>query len=84
MKRVFLLPRNFVILLISIYQKTLSPDHGPLKARYPHGFCRYHPTCSTYSKQALAKYGVIKGGILSAWRVLRCNPWSRGGIDEVG
>lgn len=82
-KNILLLPRKSVIFLINIYQKTLSPDHGWLKAKYPHGYCKYHPTCSEYSKQAFQKYGFFKGGCLAVWRVLRCNPWSKGGMDEI-
>jgi len=45
--------------------------------------CRYTPTCSTYALEALEKHGAWKGGLLSIWRVLRCNPFSRGGYDPV-
>jgi len=82
-KKTTSVPRKTVIFLITIYQKTLSPDHGWLKAKYPHGYCKYHPTCSEYSKQAFQKYGFFKGGYLSVWRVLRCNPWSKGGEDNI-
>jgi hypothetical protein len=74
---------EIVIVLIKIYQKTLSFDHGPLKMFYPHGFCRFTPTCSEYGLEAIRKYGVIKGGFMTAWRVLRCNPWNKGGHDPV-
>jgi len=77
------LPKFFVVFLIKTYQKTLSFDHGPLKFLHPYGYCRFHPTCSEYSKQAVEKFGVFKGGYLAFWRVLRCHPWSKGGIDEV-
>jgi putative membrane protein insertion efficiency factor len=75
--------KKIVITLITIYQKTLSFDHSPLKMFYPHGFCRFTPTCSQYGKEAIEKYGVIKGGALAAWRVTRCNPWNKGGYDPV-
>ena len=75
--------RNLVIHLIKLYQKTLSFDHGVFRPLFPNGFCKYHPTCSEYGIAAIAKYGVIKGGWLTAWRVLRCNPWSKGGHDPV-
>jgi len=68
---------------IRVYQKTLSFDHGLLSYLYPHGFCRFHPTCSEYTYQSIEKYGVIKGGIKSAWRIIRCNPFSKGGNDPV-
>ena len=76
-------PRILVIELIRIYQKTLSPDHGPLRNLHPHGFCRFHPTCSQYGLEAISKYGIFKGGLLAAYRVVRCNPWTKGGIDEL-
>ncbi len=72
-----------VIFLIKLYQKTLSPDHGVFKHRYVHGFCRFYPTCSDYSIQAISKYGIIKGGLKSAWRILRCNPFNKGGNDPL-
>lgn len=75
--------KKIVITLITIYQKTLSFDHSPLKMFYPHGFCRFTPTCSQYGKEAVEKYGVVKGGALTAWRVARCNPWNKGGYDPV-
>jgi putative membrane protein insertion efficiency factor len=45
--------------------------------------CRYEPTCSHYAEQAIRRYGVARGLGLAVWRVLRCNPWSRGGYDPV-
>lgn len=75
--------KKIIVGLISVYQKTLSFDHSPLKIFYPHGFCRFTPSCSQYGKEAITKYGVIKGGWLTAWRILRCNPWNKGGYDPV-
>ncbi len=69
--------------LINIYQKTISFDHGLLKIFYPYGFCRFTPSCSQYSKEAIMKYGVIKGGFMASHRVIRCNPWNKGGYDPV-
>lgn len=77
------IPRYSILRLIRFYQKTISPDHGPLKAKYPYGFCRFNPTCSEYSYQAIERYGIIRGGLMSAWRLLRCNPWNKGGNDPV-
>jgi len=77
------LPRNLVIFLIKVYQKTLSFDHGPLKLFYPYGFCRFTPSCSEYGIEAFSKYGIIRGGLMTAWRILRCNPWNKGGHDPV-
>jgi putative membrane protein insertion efficiency factor len=75
--------KKIVVTLITIYQKTLSFDHSPLKMFYPHGFCRFTPSCSQYGKEAVEKYGVVKGGAMAAWRVARCNPWNKGGYDPV-
>ncbi|MFA6989292.1 MAG: membrane protein insertion efficiency factor YidD [Candidatus Gastranaerophilaceae bacterium] len=75
--------KYLLIKIIKIYQSTLSFDHGPLKKLYPHGYCKYYPSCSEYSIQALEKHGLFKGLCLSFWRLLRCNPWSKGGIDLV-
>lgn len=76
-------PRKALIVLIKIYQKTISFDHGLLKNFYPHGFCRFTPTCSQYGIEALNKYGIIRGGLKTSWRILRCNPWNKGGDDPV-
>jgi putative membrane protein insertion efficiency factor len=43
--------------------------------------CRYHPSCSAYASSALRKHGMLKGSLLVGWRLARCNPWSRGGVD---
>ena len=76
--------RKILIQLINFYQKILSPDHSFwAKKIFPWGYCKFQPTCSEYSKQALRKYGVMKGGIKTIWRILRCNPWSRGGKDPL-
>jgi len=61
--------------VIRAYQLTLSPLLG---AR-----CRYHPSCSAYAMEAIASYGVVRGSLLAAWRLLRCNPFSHGGYDPV-
>jgi len=75
--------KRLVVRLIRFYQKTLSFDHSPLKAFYPHGFCRFSPSCSEYGVEAITKYGVIRGGIMTIWRIFRCNPWNKGGHDPV-
>ena len=73
--------RRLLIKFITFYQKTLSPDHGPFKKAVGH--CRFYPSCSEYSKQAIGKYGIVKGVFFGVKRILRCNPWSKGGVDEV-
>jgi putative membrane protein insertion efficiency factor len=70
------LPRLLLLLLIRLYQETLSKG-------VPANTCRFHPTCSHYGYQAIYKYGALKGGWLATWRVLRCNPFNRGGYDPV-
>jgi len=67
--------RNLLILVIAGYQKFISPLLPPS--------CRYYPSCSHYARIALERHGVLRGGALAAWRILRCGPWSKGGIDEV-
>jgi putative membrane protein insertion efficiency factor len=76
-------PRFFVVRLIRLYQRTISFDHGFFKVFYPNGFCRFNPTCSDYGAQAIEKYGIIKGGFMTVWRIMRCNPWNKGGNDPV-
>ncbi len=65
------------------YQKTLSFDHGPLNFLYSEGFCRFKPTCSEYTYQVIEKHGVILGSFKGLWRIMRCNPWGKGGYDPV-
>ena len=60
--------------LIRLYQLLVSP-------LLPAGTCKYHPTCSQYAIDALRKDGLVVGSAKAAWRLLRCNPWSRGGVD---
>ena len=45
--------------------------------------CKYHPSCSQYAIEALRRYGLVRGSVLAGWRLPRCNPWSRGGVDHV-
>ncbi|MFH1112149.1 MAG: membrane protein insertion efficiency factor YidD [Patescibacteria group bacterium] len=75
--------RVSVLKLIRFYQKTLSPDHGWGRSLLPRGGCRFHPSCSEYTYQAIDKYGVVKGGIISIKRISRCHPWQSGGFDPV-
>lgn len=75
MKNIAKLPAKFLILLIRIYQVTLSPFIG--------NSCRYTPTCSNYGIEAIEKYGFFKGGWLTFKRILSCNPWGGSGYDPV-
>jgi len=61
--------------LVHLYRLLLSPFFG--------GRCRYYPSCSQYALDALGQYGFLKGTVLAAWRLLRCNPWSHGGVDHA-
>lgn len=72
---VLLAPRNLVIALLRGYRAVISPLYGQV--------CKYYPSCSAYAMRAVAVHGVCKGSLLTAWRLLRCNPWSHGGIDDV-
>ena len=70
--------KSIIIFFIKIYKKTISPIFSFL------GFnCKYYPTCSEYTKQAIEKYGVFKGSIKGFWRILKCNPFSKGGYDPL-
>jgi len=69
--------------MIRLYQKTLSPDHGLFQTHFPDGYCRFYPSCSEYGYRSVEKHGIIRGFGYIFWRILRCNPWNKGGIDEV-
>lgn len=64
-----------VLLPIRAYQRLISPALPPR--------CKYYPSCSNYALQAVRELGVVRGGLLAAWRLARCNPWSDGGVDEL-
>jgi len=66
--------RRVAILPIRVYQRLISP-------LVPANTCKYHPSCSEYAALAIGKHGVLRGAGLAAWRLLRCNPWSHGGVD---
>jgi putative membrane protein insertion efficiency factor len=72
-----------VLGLITFYQKTISPDHGPFRRFLGGGFCRFRPTCSQYTHKAIERYGLWRGGMLGLKRILRCNPFNKGGFDPV-
>lgn len=69
------IPRKGLIGIINFYQKYISI--------YTPKTCKYYPTCSEYAKQAVDKYGIIKGSVLGIIRILKCNPFSRGGVDKL-
>jgi putative membrane protein insertion efficiency factor len=71
------------VCLIRLYQAILSPDHSFwAKVVFGGGYCQYHPTCSEYTRIAVERYGAARGLLRGCWRILRCNPWSKGGIDS--
>jgi len=72
-----------VVFIINLYQKTISFDHGPLSDLFPFLGCRYYPSCSEYSKQAIISLGFFKGVFRSIRRILSCHPLSHGGYDPV-
>ncbi|GAA2446776.1 hypothetical protein GCM10009857_08430 [Agromyces soli] len=72
---VLLLPRNAGVLLLRGYRALISPLYGDV--------CRYYPSCSAYGLGSVQQRGLIVGSALTAWRILRCNPWAAGGIDDV-
>jgi uncharacterized protein len=68
-------PRRLAVFPIRLYQWLFSPLLGQR--------CRYYPSCSEYAVQAIQRFGILRGAVLAGWRLLRCNPWSRGGFDPV-
>jgi uncharacterized protein len=77
------IPKYTVLLLIRCYQKTLSFDHSFWARPDLVRVCVFYPSCSEYTYQAIDRFGLVKGTILGSWRILRCNPFSKGGVDEI-
>lgn len=67
--------KEFLVFLVRFYRKNISPLKRPC--------CRFYPSCSQYTLEALEKYGVLKGGFMAIKRILRCNPFNKGGYDPV-
>ncbi len=67
--------REIIVAPVRLYQRAISPA---LPQR-----CRYHPSCSQYAVTAVRRFGILRGLVLAAWRLVRCNPWSHGGVDFV-
>ena len=61
--------------LVRVYRRLVSPLVGPR--------CKYYPTCSQYALDAFVEHGFLRGVVLTGWRILRCNPWSHGGVDHA-
>ncbi len=68
-------PRLAVTFPLRLYQRLISPAIGSR--------CKFYPSCSEYAVQAIGRFGILRGLVLAAWRLLRCNPWSHGGFDPV-
>ena len=75
MERLRALPKRILLWLIRFYQRSISPRHPAC--------CRFIPTCSQYALAAIQRYGALKGGYLALRRILRCNPFCKGGYDPV-
>jgi uncharacterized protein len=82
-RTIIALPRNTILALITLYQSTLSPDHGPLRHLHPYGYCRHAPTCSQYAKEHIHNQGLIIGGANSLRRLLTCHPWRQPDPERV-
>ncbi len=68
--------KHLAIALVRLYRLVVSP-------LLPANTCKYHPSCSQYAVDALRRYGFVRGSVLAGWRLLRCNPWSHGGVDRA-
>ena len=75
MQRIVIIMKSIMIWFIKFYRKYISP----LKTTK----CPYFPSCSEYGLEAIQKHGALKGGLLTIWRIIRCNPFSKGGFDHV-
>ena len=71
----WLLPRNILVGILSLYRLVISPLYGDV--------CRYYPSCSAYTRLAIQRHGAIGGIALGSLRILRCHPWAAGGVDDV-
>jgi len=67
--------KTLALALLRLYKRWISPAFPPS--------CRYVPTCSEYAMEAVERYGALRGGMMAAWRVLRCHPFAKGGLDLV-
>ena len=74
--------KKLVLMLIRFYQNTLSFDHSIWGRDLDVRVCRFHPSCSEYTVEAIEKYGLVKGIVKGVYRILRCNPFNKGGVDK--
>ncbi|WP_207455348.1 membrane protein insertion efficiency factor YidD [Desertivibrio insolitus] len=70
-----LLPRNAAVVLLKAYRAVVSPLYGDV--------CRYYPSCSSYTLQAIQRFGLLRGSVYGALRIARCHPWAAGGVDDI-
>ncbi|WP_430591817.1 membrane protein insertion efficiency factor YidD [Humidisolicoccus flavus] len=75
MRTLVLIPRNVAAFILGLYRRFISPIYGDV--------CRYYPSCSYYTLQAIQQYGVIRGVWMGTRRIARCHPWAEGGIDDI-
>jgi putative membrane protein insertion efficiency factor len=75
LERISDIPASVLVGIIRVYQVVLSPMTGPS--------CKYYPSCSHYAVVAIRTHGALRGTGLALWRIMRCNPWSLGGVDDV-
>jgi putative membrane protein insertion efficiency factor len=75
MSFIWLAPRNLCVLILRAYRAVISPLYGDV--------CRYYPSCSSYTLQAIQHHGVVRGVWLGTLRIARCHPWATGGVDDV-
>lgn len=83
LKPIVSIPSKIALLMIRIYQKLFSFDHSFWAKPEIYRACIHYPSCSEYTYEAIEKYGLWKGVVLGSWRVLRCNPFTKGGFDPV-
>jgi len=75
--------KQIVLWFLRAYQAIFSLDHGLMGKILPFRVCRFHPSCSQYAREAIERFGVLRGARMAVWRILKCHPWHPGGYDPV-